>query len=29
MAKNTHPIDTDYLTEHHDLNGAPKFNEKD
>lgn len=29
MAKKIQPIDTDYLTEHHDLYDVPQFNEND
>lgn len=29
MAKKDQPLDTDYLTEHHDLYDAPQFNEND
>ena len=29
MAKKAQPLNTDYLTEHHDLYDAPQFNEND
>ena len=29
MVKKVKPIDTDYLTEHHDLYDVPQFNEND